>query len=119
MIDSIMKTRIIKTGFVILFLFIIGAGCEDEQDPLCFKGRVISLNNGDGCNNIIEIIETPYVGELSVGTTLTFDLESYGEIMDKGDVVFFKVIHYETWIGPACANCIWPKYSSLLEFCKN
>jgi hypothetical protein len=114
-----MKTIIIKAGFVILFLFVMGAGCEDEQDPLCFKGRVISLNNGDGCNNIIEIIETPYIGELAVGTTLTFDLESYGGKIHKGDVVYFKVIQYETWIGPAYANCIWPKYTASLEFCKN
>jgi hypothetical protein len=114
-----MKALIIKTGLFVLLLFMMGGGCDGDLDPLCFKGRVISLNNGDGCNNIIEIIETPYDGELSVGITLTFDLESYGGKIYNGDVVYFKVIQYDTWIGPAYANCIWPKYNALLEFCKN
>ncbi|HRC90219.1 MAG TPA: hypothetical protein PK910_09410 [Bacteroidales bacterium] len=112
---------IIKTGFFILIILIMGTGCEDDKrDPLCYKGKVISLNYGDGCYNIIEITETPtnYDEELSTGTTLTFNPESYRGKINIGDVVYFKIIQYEDWVGPAYANCLWPKYTARLEFCK-
>ncbi len=115
-----MKTTILKIGVIFLFLSLMGAGCDDdERDSLCYQGKVVSLNKGNGCNNIIEIVKTINNGELPVGTTITFDPELYGEKLNEGDVVYFKIIQYEEWVGPSNALCLWPQFTARIEFCNN
>ncbi|MBC7915631.1 MAG: hypothetical protein H7Y07_16095 [Pyrinomonadaceae bacterium] len=115
-----MKATIIKISFILLFLSFMGAGCEkDERHPLCYQGKVISLNQGGRCYNIIEIIETIKDGEIAVGNTISFDPILYGATLNVGDVVYFKITHYEVWVGPATTECRWPRFIAQIEFCKN
>lgn len=93
-----MKTTLLKISFFFLFLSLTGAGCEkDERNPLCYQGKVVSLNQGSGCQNIIEIVETIKDGELESGNTISFDLGLYGGTLKVGDVVYFKINQHEDW----------------------
>ncbi|HRC89909.1 MAG TPA: hypothetical protein PK910_07825 [Bacteroidales bacterium] len=116
---TITKPLIIKTGFFILIILIMGAGCEDDKrDSSCYEGKVISLNQQTGCQNIIEISKTPFDGELSVGTTISFNPVLYGNKLTVGDLVSFKVLEYEEFgdiIMPH--HCFTPQYAALIEFC--
>lgn len=115
-----MKSALLKISITLLFLSFMGAGCEnDERDPLCYQGKVISLNQGDRCYNIIEIIENIKDGEIAVGNTISFDPKLYGATLKVGDVVYFKINHYEVWVGPATTECRWPRFTAQIEFCKN
>lgn len=115
-----MEKIILKIGIILLLLSLSGVSCNnDEQYPECYRGKVVSLNQGNGCNNIIEIVRTiSHVG-LAVGTTITFDPNLYGGKLIEGDIVYFKFIQYEEWIGPAYGNCLWPQYTAQIEFCNN
>jgi hypothetical protein len=103
-----------------LLLFIAGVGCEkDKRDPLCYKGKVVSINNTNGCYNIIEIIETIKNEGLSKGSTISFGSKIFeGELLEN-DIVYFKILQYEDWVGPAYANCLWPRYTAQIELCND
>lgn len=101
-------------------LLVTDSGCnEDEQDPLCYKGQVVNLNQGDGCNNIIQIAGMNNNGGLPVGSTITFNPKLYKGKLTEGDIVYFKIIRYEKWVGPSNAYCPWPQYTAQIEFCNN
>jgi len=108
-----MKTKIILFTAFIFFSLIGGIGCE--EDNLYYEGKVISLNNGDGCNNIIEISKSIPQG-LSVNSTITFDPGLYNRQLKTGETVSFKVIKYEVWTGYVLDICIAPQYVGQLEF---
>ena len=103
-----------------LFVAMLGAGCEkNERDPLCYQGKVVILNKGWGCYNIIEIVKTINNGELPVGATITFDPELFGRKLDIGSKVYFKIIEYEKWDGFVYDRCISPGYIAIIESCNN
>ncbi|GAB1450666.1 hypothetical protein MASR2M47_07220 [Draconibacterium sp.] len=113
------------TLFQLLFPFcvvILGAGCEKEEDrdPLCYQGMVVSLNQGDGCSNIIRIIKSTKGGALEAGNTISFNPDLYGVTLKDGDVVYFKVIEYEEF-GDIISTqpCAFPQFAALIEFCNN
>ncbi|MDP3916076.1 MAG: hypothetical protein Q8R96_20290 [Bacteroidota bacterium] len=116
-----MKTTILKISFIFLLFTLMGAGCEkDERDPLCYQGKVVSLNQGSGCQNIIEIVETIKDGELEVGNTISFNPDLYVGTLKVGDVVYFKVIEYEEFGNPISTQpCTFPQFASSIEFCNN
>jgi hypothetical protein len=80
---------------------------------------VVTLNQGDGCQNIIEITEPAENGNLVKNTTISFNPDLYEGTLKVGDVVFFKILEYEQWIGPATADCLWPQFAASIEFCNN
>jgi hypothetical protein len=108
-----MKIKIILFTAFTLFILIGGMGCE--QDNIYYEGKVITLNSGDGCNNIIEISKSIPQG-LSVNSTITFDPSLYNRPLKIGDTVSFKIIKYEEWTGSVLDICIAPKYVGQLEF---
>jgi hypothetical protein len=115
-----MKIIMLRIGILFLLVFVLGAGCnKDERDPKYYKGKVVSLNHGNGCSNIIEIIVTINNGGLPIGSTITFDPKLYKENLIEGDIVYFKIIQYEEWVGFGTANCLWPKYTAQIEFHNN
>ncbi|WP_026475022.1 hypothetical protein [Alkaliflexus imshenetskii] len=116
-----MKITISKISVFLLLISLMGAGCEkdEKRDSLCFQGEVISLNQGDGCQNIIKITKSTKDSEFEVGNTISFDPDLYGGTLKVGDVVYFKIIQYEDWEGPATAYCLWPKFTARIEFCNN
>ena len=101
--------------FLLFILFLIGGiGCE--QDNLPYQGKIISLNSGNGCFNIIEISKSIPQG-LSVNSTITFDPRLYNGQLKVGDIVYFKIIKYEAWTPePMVALCSAPQYVGQLEF---
>lgn len=54
-----MKIDILKIGNSFIFIALMIAGCHDKNEPgpLSYYGKVSNLNQRDGCQNIIEIIE--------------------------------------------------------------
>jgi hypothetical protein len=116
-----MKTTLLKISFIFLLFTLMGAGCEkDERDPLCYQGKVVSLNQGSGCQNIIEIVETIKDGELEAGNTISFNPELYGTTLKVGDIVYFKVIEYEEFGSHLSTQpCAFPKFAASIEFCNN
>ncbi|MGQ7868299.1 hypothetical protein [Sunxiuqinia sp. sy24] len=116
-----MKPISFKITIILLLFSLMGAGCEedDERDPLCYQGKIVSLNQGDGCQNIIEIVKTIKDGELEAGNTMTFNPELYEATLKVGDVVYFKIIQHEDWAGPATADCLWAQFTAQIEFCNN
>lgn len=115
-----MKPTIIKISVLFLLLNFMWAGCEkDERDP-CYQGKVVSLNQGSGCQNIIEIIEPIKDGELEAGNTMSFNSDLYEGTLKVGDVVYFKVIEYEEFGNPISTQpCTFPQFAALVEFSKN
>jgi len=114
-----MKTFVLHCCFLFLLVILPVTGCKKETNPDCYKGKVVSLNNGDGCNNILEIIECPDGAELSIGSTTTFDPTLAISKINKGDLISFKIIQYNKWTGPANAACLWPEFTAQIEFCNN
>lgn len=110
-----MKTKTFLFTITTLFLLIGGMGCEKDS-VVYYEGKVISLNNSSGCNNIIEISKSIPQG-LSVNSTITFDPNLYNGQLKVGDTVYFKIIKYEDWTPEVIvALCTSPKYIGQLEF---
>lgn len=115
-----MKKVILTVSIFFLLLFTVGAGCDkDEQDTLCYTGKVVSLNHGDGCYNIVEIKKNINNEGLSIGSLITFDPQLFGGQLIENDIVSFKIIKYDGWKGPGYANCLWPQFTATLELCNN
>ncbi len=120
-----MKSKKIKRIIPLLLLLplcvvLLGTGCDDkEQDPLCFQGKVVNLNHGDGCQNIIEISEPPENSELPVGATIAFNSDLYDGILNEGDVVYFKVLQYEEFGNHFSTCMLFPEFAASIEFCNN
>ncbi len=112
---------IVNTGISVLLLFMMGVGCEkNNQDSLCYKGKVVSLNNnGNAYFNLVEIVNAPDNSKLPLGINITFDPGLYGRELNIGDIVSFKILHYEEWVGPHYAHCMWPNYAALIDPCIN
>ena len=108
---------------LLLFLAIVVEGCEnDKKNPQCYQGKVVSLNNSHGCNNIIEILQTNDNDDsmLTVGARITFNPDLYGDKIELGEIVYFKILEYEEWEGFATTECLWPNFIGVqIEFCNN
>jgi len=121
-----MRTKKLKllTTFLLLLplcMILLGTGCEDEeQDPLCYQERVVSLNKGDGCQNIITITQTAENGELATNATISFNPDFYEGTLKVGDIVYFKIIEYEEF-GTRISTqpCTFPQFAASVEFCNN
>jgi len=116
----------LRTNFLLLLplcMVLLVAGCNDEeQNSQCYQGEVVSLNDGDGCNNIIEILKTIDDSELIVGSTITFNPELYGDTIKTGDIVYFKVLQYEknNYSHFSTQPCtVYPQFGASIEFCNN
>lgn len=114
-----MKALSLKVSTFLMLFALMGAGCEKEEDLRCYKGKVVSINQQNSCHNIIEIIEIAKGSELMAGNTISFETASYKGALKIGNIVFFKIIEYEDWVGPATANCLWPQYVGQIEICNN
>ncbi|HEX2926115.1 MAG TPA: hypothetical protein VHP38_07650 [Ruminiclostridium sp.] len=107
----------VKICIFLLFFFLVH-GCEEKRhDTSCYKGKVVSLNAGDGCFNILEIIESINDGDLHNGSTITFDPKLSEKTIKVGDNITFNIVQFEDWVGPATANCLWPQYIAQIELC--
>lgn len=116
-----MKKISFQASLVFLFILLAVTACEkNKQDSLCYKGKVVSLNNIGNANfNLLEIVEVPDNAELSVGANITFNPGLYGGELNIGDMVSFKILYYERWVGPHYAHCTWPNYVALIDPCLN
>jgi hypothetical protein len=117
-----MKTTILKFSAFLLLISLIGVGCEKDvkRDPLCFQGKAVSLNQGDGCQNIIRITKNTKDSEFEEGNTISFDPDLYGGTLKVGDVVYFMIIEYEEFGNPVSTQpCTFPQFAALIEFCDN
>ena len=90
------------------------AGCK--KDSTCYQGRVVLLNNGAGCPNILTIEKT-ISGGLPVNTYISFNRDSLNLSVKEGDTFDFIIVRYEEWTSPVIAICIAPQYSAQIEIC--
>ena len=116
-----MRTTLLKFCYITLLFALMGAGCEkEEQDPLNYHGKVISLNQDSGCMNIIEIVKTIKDSELTEGTTIAFNPELSRATLKVGDIVYFKIIKYEKYRPHISTQpCPFPQFTAIIEFSDN
>jgi hypothetical protein len=108
-----MKTKsILLTSSVLLFLI---CTTECQEDNIYYHGKVISLNNSNGCYNVIEISKTIPQG-LPVNSSISFNPSLYNGQLETGETVYFKVSKYENWSGISLDLCITPQYVGELVF---
>ena len=117
------KLKLFTTFLLVLPLCVVmlGTGCEDEErDPLCYQGKVVNLNQGDGCQNIITITQTAENGELVTNATISFNPDLYEGTLKVDDIVYFKIIEYEEF-GTRISTqpCTFPQFAASVEFCNN
>lgn len=91
----------------------------DKNTPTCYTGKVIALNKGNGCNNILSIIKTPDNGELVSNSTITFDPDLFQANLEYGDVISFSIISYENWKWISNTACLIPQYAAIIEPCSD
>ena len=109
-----MKTKFVLFIALLLFILTGGMGCDNES--IYYEGKVISLNSGTGCFDIIEISKSIPHG-LAVNSTVSFNSNLYNGQLKVGDIVCFKVIKYEDWSPQVIlAMCTAPQYVGQLEF---
>lgn len=113
-----MKKITIFLTAISLLLLISGTGCKKEKETDCYKGTIISLNDGNACNDIVRIDAAPKNG-IPIGTTLAFYSGLFDRKLKIGETIYFKVLRYKKWVGPANASCLWPYYTATIEVCNH
>lgn len=113
-----MKRKTFLFTAIALFLLLGGAGCEKEKTTDCYKGTIVSLNDRNACNDIVRIDEAPENG-IPTETTLAFYAGLFDRKLKIGETIYFRVVSYEKWVGPANASCLWPYYAATIEVCNN
>jgi len=107
-----MKAKMLLMCIIYISIMLGGIGCKDDISH--YEGQVVSLNNGDGCFNIIQITHSIPQG-LPVHATVEFGLKAFDGNLKVGDIVYFEILTYEKWVGFANANCLWPGYTGVLK----
>ncbi|HHT23121.1 MAG TPA: hypothetical protein GXZ87_07405 [Bacteroidales bacterium] len=113
-----MRKGTILFTVIALFLLIGGVGCEKDIQNDCYSGIIVSLNERNACNDIVKIDKSIDNG-LSVGTNLAFYSGLFDRKLEIGETIYFKVLSYEKWVGPANASCLWPHYVAQIEVCQS
>ena len=114
-----MKKKMILFTVITLLIMIVGMGCEIETPKDCYSGTIVSLNESrNGCNNIVRIDKALENG-IPTGTTLAFNASVFDKKLKLGETIYFKVINYERWVGPATADCLWPYYMARIDVCNH
>lgn len=109
-----MKTKTILFATITLLLIMFGAGCE--VDNQIYQGKIVSLNDKNGCDDIIEISESVPQG-LPVTSRITFGRSLFKGELKIGETANFKVIKYEKYPdGPGFGLCLPAEYIGQLEF---
>lgn len=109
-----MKHKIFKLMFLFLFPVLLGGGC-DKDETANFRGKIISLNRGDGCNNIIEITHS-INKELPKGSTITFIYDANKRKFALEDIIYFEIISYtKLENGITSGNCILPEFTGIVN----
>ena len=105
---------------IILFsLLCIGACKNDNYDLQYYKGEIIQLNRDCGGNNIIKIVKPSTNGELKEGNTISFSSDLVDENMERGNVVYFKILEYQkNESQTACQPCLFSQFSAKIELKK-
>jgi hypothetical protein len=115
-----MEKLLLLIVLAIVLTFAGGTGCKDtENNESCYEGKIVSLNNGDGCHNIIEITGTNGSGQVPKGTKITFDPKLSEKALDLGDIVYFKVLSYKEFVSPSYAICLQPHLAAQVAFCND
>lgn len=110
-----MKTKTILLTVTSLFLLVVMAGCDGGNRNIdYYSGEIITLNNGDGCYDILKVKQSPENG-FPAGTTISFYVGAENGKFKIGETIWFKVKYYEKWTGSASAMCLWPSYSASIE----
>lgn len=117
MILCVMKTKTFLFTITAL-IFLLGAmGCEDVPTD-CYKGKIIALNNHIAFNDIIDIQHSVEDG-LPVGQTISVGVQLTDKGYKLGDVIYFKIISSQKWVGPETADHLWAGYTGVVELYEN
>jgi len=103
---------------VIVLCFVIVIGCKNEYPVDYYKGKIIALNNHIAFSDIIEIQHSVEDG-LPVGQTISVGVQLTDKGYKLGDVIYFKIISYQKWVGPETAEHLWPGYTGTVELYEN
>ena len=108
-----------KTIFsVIALCLVIVMGCKNDYPVDYYKGKIIALNNHIAFSDIIEIQQSVEDG-LPVGQTISVGIQLTDKGYKVGDVIYFKIISSQKWVGPETADHLWPGYTGVVELDEN
>jgi hypothetical protein len=111
-----MKTKAILIMSITLFL-LAGMGCEEVPADY-YKGKIIALNNHIAYSDVIEI-QQPVEYGISIGQTISVGVQLTDKGFELNEVVCFKIIRSQKWVGPETADHIWPDYTGVIELYTN
>jgi hypothetical protein len=83
-----------------------------------YKGKIIALNNHIAYSDVIEIQQSVESG-ISVGQTISIGVQLADKGFKLNEVVYFKIIRSQKWVGPEPADHIRPGYTGVIELYTN
>ena len=115
-----MKHKILLWLMFLLFPLALGTSCNTEVnfENIKYEGKVLSLikSNNHEHYNIILITRSTSRKGVPVGSSIGFYDRDFGEKMNEGDIVHFRVPMLKKWVGPETADHLWPEYVGVIDF---
>ena len=103
---------------LLLFLLFVSTGCEKDVHPteIHYTGKILYLDRKDfRCHNIIEITGASNKKSLPVGSTIGFYSLDFAEKEQIGNVVHFKILHYQFYSESWTIDRPCPLYVGIIE----
>ena len=118
-----MKHKILLWLMLFFFPLALGTSCNTEVnlENIKYEGKILSLikNNNNERYNIILITRSTSKKGVPVGSSIGFYDRDFGEKMNEGDIVHFRVPIFQKWVGPETADHLWPHYVGMIKFYEN
>lgn len=118
-----MKHKILLWLMLLFFPLALGTSCNTEVnfEKIKYEGKILSLikSNNNEHYNIILITRSTSKKGVPVGSSIGFYDRDFGERMNEGDIVHFRVPMFQEWVGPETADHLWPQYVGVIKFYEN
>ena len=115
-----MKHKILLWLMLLFFPLALGTSCNTEvnSENIKYEGKILSLikSNNNEHYNIILITRSTSKKGVPVGSSIGFYDRDFGEKMNEGDIVHFRVPMFKKWVGPETADHLWPEYVGVIDF---
>ena len=118
-----MKHKILLWLMLFFFPLALSISCNTEVnfENIKYEGKILSLiksNNNERYNIILITSSTSRKG-VPVGSSIGFYDRDFGEKMNEGDIVHFRVPIFQKWAGPETTDHRCPQYVGMIKFYEN
>ena len=118
-----MKHKTLLWLMLLFFPLALGTSCNTEvnSENIKYEGKILSLikSNNNEHYNIILITRSTSKKGVPMGSSIGFYDRDFGEKMNEGDIVHFRVPMLKKWVGPETADHLWPEYVGMIKFYEN